>query len=168
MATECYTQLGFGFQPKLVVDFQGGTLTSDAGLVLVREVDEVLGLTHDVAARIGDGRDSRYVTHEMTTLLRQRIYQIAAGYADVNDATTLRHDPTLQLVAGDGGDAALASQPTLSRLENALDWATIRRVSDLGVEWFCAHAFARHAHPREIILDVDSTDDPVHGAQQLA
>lgn len=168
MATECYTQLGFGFQPKLVVDFQGGTLTSDAGLVLVREFDELLGLTTDVSRRISDERDGRYVTHAMTSLLRQRIYQIAAGYEDANDATTLRHDPTFQLIAGEGTDAALASQPTLSRLEAVLAWATIRRLSDLGVDWFCAHAFAPGARPREILLDVDSTDDPVHGAQQLA
>ncbi len=79
MATECYSQLGFGFQPKLVVDFSGGMLTTDAGLVLVREFDQQLGLSADVVGRVADGRDARYVTHDVATLLRQRLYQIVAG-----------------------------------------------------------------------------------------
>jgi hypothetical protein len=82
MATDCYTQLGFGFQPKLVVDFAGGTLTTDAGLLLVREFDEQLGLSADVVSRLTDTRDARYVTHELDALVRQRVYQIGAGYED--------------------------------------------------------------------------------------
>ena len=79
MATECYSQLGFGFQPKLVVDFAGGTLTTDAGLLLVREFDEQLGLSADVVGRLSDTRDARYITHDLDALVRQRLYQIAAG-----------------------------------------------------------------------------------------
>src|SRR5437867_1004898 len=93
MATESYSQFGFGFQPKRVVDFAGGTLTTDAGLLLVREFDEQLGLSADVVSRVTDARDARYVTHDVATLRRQRLYQIAAGYEDVNDADRLRHDP---------------------------------------------------------------------------
>jgi hypothetical protein len=167
MATECYSQLGFGFQPKLVVDFAGGTLTTDAGLLLVREFDEQLGLTADVCGRVADTRDGRYVTHEVPTLLRQRLYQIVAGYEDVNDATRLRHDPAFQVVAGDGR-AALGSQPTLSRLENAIEWPAIQRLARTGVDWFCAHAYGRDEHPADLVLDLDSTDDPTHGTQQLA
>lgn len=167
MATQCYTQLGLGFQPKLRVDFRGGTLTSDAGLVLVREFDDGHQLTADVARRAADGRDARYITHELRTLLRQRIYQIVAGYEDANDADRLRHDPTLQVVAGDGR-TPLGSQPTLSRLENALDWTSLRRLSGVGVDWFCRYAYGPRQEPRELILDVDGTDDPTHGAQQLA
>lgn len=167
MATACYTQLGFGFQPHLTVDFAGGTLTSDAGLVLLREFDAQRGLTADVIGRLTDPRDARYVTHETGVLLRQRLYQIAAGYADANDADRLRHDPTLQVVASDGR-TPLGSQPTLTRLENAVDWSSIRRLRRLGVEWFCAQAFAPGAQPRELILDVDGTDDRTHGTQQLA
>src|SRR6185436_5520939 len=125
MATECYTQFGLGFQPKLVLDFAGGTLTSDGGLVLLREFDDALGLTDAVTARVDDGRDQRYITHEIATLVRQRLYQIAAGYEDVNDATRLRFDPALQIVAGADGAAPLGSQPTLSRLENDLEWLTV-------------------------------------------
>jgi hypothetical protein len=169
MATPCYTQLRFGFQPQLVADFEGGAITSDAGLLLLRDFDEALGLSEAAADRMGaDARDGRYVTHDTLTLLRQRVYQIVAGYADVNDATRARHDPTFQIIAGDGGLAALGSQPTLSRWENAWSWRTVQRLADLGVTWFCAHAFAAGVEPREIILEPDGTDDPAHGAQQLA
>jgi hypothetical protein len=167
MATECYSQLGFRFQPKLVVDFAGGTLTTDAGLVLVREFDAQLGLSADVVARVVDPRDARYVTHDVATLLRQRVFQIVAGYEDVNDADRLRHDPSFQVVAGDGR-APLGSQPTLSRLENAIDWPAIRRLADVGVDWFCAFAYGPDDHPADLVLDLDSTDDPTHGRQQLA
>lgn len=167
MATECYSQLGFGFQPKLVVDFAGGTLTTDAGLLLVREFDEQLGLSAGVVDRITDTRDARYVTHELDALVRQRLYQIAAGYEDVNDADRLRHDPTFQIVAADGR-TTLGSQPTLSRLENAIDWPAIQRLARTGVDWFCAHAYGPDEHPADLILDLDSTDDPTHGTQQLA
>ncbi len=167
MATECYTQLGFRFQPKLVVDFAGGTLTTDAGLLLVREFDQQRGLTDAVVRRITDGRDRRYITHEVGSLLRQRLYQIAAGYEDVNDADRLRHDPTFQVVASDGR-APLGSQPTLSRLENTVEWPSIQRLAAVGVEWFCQHAYGPDEHPPALVLDLDSTADPTHGAQQLA
>jgi hypothetical protein len=167
MATECYSQLGFRFQPKLVVDFAGGAITSDAGLLLVREFDGQCGLTADVARRLTDARDARYLTHDSATLVRQRLYQIAAGYEDANDGDRLRLDPTFQLVAGDGR-APLGSQPTLSRFENDLDWPTIQRLSTVGIDWFCEWAFGPGEQPCELVLDLDSTDDPTHGAQQLA
>lgn len=169
MATPCYTQLRFGFQSKLAVDFAGGTITSDAGLVLLREFDDLLGLTDDLAACLDDDRrDPRYLTHPGATLLRQRVYQIVAGYADANDATQTRHDATFQIVAGDGTPAPLGSQPTLSRWENDASWRAVRRLADRGTRWFCEHAFAPGVAPREIILEPDGTDDPAHGAQQLA
>ena len=168
MAAECYTQLDFGFQPKLCVDFAGGDITSDAGLLLLREFDDVLGLTESMIARLSDERDPRYITHALVVLVRQRLYQIVAGYEDVNDATALRADATFQIVAGRGDAQPLGSQPTLSRWENDLPWAAIQRVQDLGVDWFCEHAFAPRAQPREIILEPDATNDLAHGAQQLA
>lgn len=167
MATECYTQLGFGFQPKLVVDFTGGTLTTDAGLLLVREFDEQLGLSGDVVDRITDTRDARYVTHDLDALVRQRLYQVAAGYEDANDADRLRHDATFQVIAADGR-STLGSQPTLSRLENAIGWPEIHRLARVGIDWFCAYAYGPNEHPADLVLDLDSTDDPTHGNQQLA
>src|SRR4029450_2001861 len=114
MATECYSHLGFGFQPNPVVDFAGGTLTTDAGLLLVREFDAQLRLSADVVSRIADPRDARSITHPLDALVRQRLYQIVAGYEDANDADRLRHDPSFQVVAGDGR-TTLGSQPTLDR-----------------------------------------------------
>jgi hypothetical protein len=99
-------------------------------------------------------------------MLRQRIYQIAAGYQDCDDADLLRNDPTFQTLVGKADP--LASQPTLSRLENHADWPSIRRLSELGLKWFIQHAYTKREVPPEIILDSDSTDDPCHGQQQLA
>ncbi len=167
MATECHTQFGFTFQRKVTAAFDGGEITSDAGLLLVREFDERLGLTAALRAAVADRRDRRYVTHDVLTLLRQRVYQIAAGYEDANDARYLRHDPTLQTVAQRLG-TPLASQPTLSRLENAVEWGTVRRLGRVLRQWFTRHAVARRVPPAELILDIDSTDDPTHGQQQLS
>ena len=113
MADQIVKQLGFGFQPKLRIDFDGGTITSDAGLTLIREFDDRLSLTADVASRISDSRDHRYVRHDMLTLVRQRSYQIVAGYEDANDADRLKDDPTFQTIAS-ASLSRLGSQPTIS------------------------------------------------------
>ena len=167
MATGCHRQFGFGFQPKITAAFDGGEITTEAGLLLVREFDDRLGLTATLSDAVADRRDRRYVTHDVLTLLRQRVYQIAAGYEDANDATFLRHDPTLQTVTRRLG-TPLASQPTLSRLENAVPWDTMRRLGRVLRQWFTRHAVARHQPPAELILDIDSTDDPTHGQQYLS
>jgi len=112
---------------------------------------------------VADPRDRRYVDHELLSLLRQRIYQIAAGYEDANDAGFLRHDPTMQAVAGRMGQA-LASQPTLSRLENAVEWDSIRLLESEGTQWFCHHGRTQG----EIILDMDSTEDRTYGQQAFS
>lgn len=166
MATECHSRSGFVFQRKLSVDFRGGEITGEAGLVLVREFDERLGLTQRLRKLVRDGRDRRYVTHDVLGLLRQRIYQIVAGYEDANDATYLRNDPTMRAVV-ERVESPLASQPTLSRLENDVDWESIRLLENEGLQWFCAVGRGRR-HPEEIILDVDSTEDPTHGQQALS
>jgi len=167
VAAECHSRFGLSFQRKLTLAFDGGEITSDAGLLLVREFDERLGLTAVLRDAVPDPRDRRYVTHDVVTLLRQRLYQIAAGYEDANDATYLRHDPTLQSVAHRLG-VPLGSQPTLSRLENTVPWETIRRLGRVLRQWFTRHAIARRDPPRELVLDVDSTDDPTHGQQVLS
>ncbi len=166
MATECHSRSGFVFQRKLAVDFQGGEITGEAGLVLVREFDERLGLTQRLRKLVRDDRDRRYITHDVLGLLRQRIYQIVAGYEDANDATYLRNDPTMRAVV-QRVESPLASQPTLSRLENDVDWESIRLLENEGMQWFCAVGHGRR-HPEEIVLDVDSTEDPTHGQQALS
>jgi hypothetical protein len=145
------------------VDFNGGAISGDAGLILLREFDARLGLTQGLKRLVCDPRDQRYVDHDLLALLRQRIYQIAAGYEDANDASFLRHDPTMQAVAAQSG-RALASQPTFSRLDNAVDWDSIRLLETEGTEWFCRHGNTQG----EIILDMDSTEDPTHGQQALS
>jgi Transposase DDE domain group 1 len=163
VATRCHSRGGFRFQRKLTVDFDGGAISSDSGVLLVREFDERLKLTERLKQVVRDPRDQRYVAIELLTLLRQRIYQITAGYEDANDATSLRDDPTMRTVSG-RADRALASQPTLSRLENSVDWESIRLLESEGTEWFCHHG----APQGEIILDMDSTEDPTHGQQALS
>lgn len=165
MATQCHRRFEFRFQRKLSINFTGGEITSDPGLVLLREFDERLGLTAKVATLWVDPRDERYTKHRGVELLRQRIYQIAAGYEDANDSNFLRHDATMQLVAGKRAEP-LASQPTMSRLENEAPWESIRLFQHEGTEWFCRHA-AKRGRREEIILDLDSTSDPTHGQQQL-
>jgi len=171
VATECHTRSGFKFQPKLVADFEGGEITGDAGLVALRELDERLGLTRGLGKLVADTRDRRYVSHSVLGLVRQRIYQIAAGYEDANDATFLRNDPALRAVV-DHVDRPLASQPTLSRLENSAGWDSIRLLEREGLEWFCRVGGAiderRRDSTEELILDIDSSEDPTHGQQELA
>ena len=165
MATQCHRRFEFGFQRKLSINFTGGEITSDPGLVLLREFDERLGLTAKVAKLWVDPRDGRYTKHSGVELLRQRIYQIAAGYEDANDSNFLRHDATMQIVAGKSAEP-LASQPTISRLENEAPWESIRLFQNEGTEWFCRYE-AKRGRREEIILDLDSTSDPTHGQQQL-
>lgn len=140
-------------------------LTSDGGLVWLREADEALGLSADLAAAMPDWRRGP-VRHPLAGLLQQRLYQIACGYADQNDATTLRHDPLLKQVCGrlPVSGAALASQPTLSRLENAVDRNACYRLAWALVEIYLRER-ARDGVPTRILLDLDGTDDPVHGDQ---
>jgi hypothetical protein len=164
VATQCHTRFEFRFQRKLSINFCGGEITSDPGLIVLREFDERLRLSAGLAKLWVEPRDERYTKHGGLDLLRQRIYQIAAGYEDANDASFLRHDATLQMVVGNKQEV-LASQPTLSRLENDAPWESIRLLENQGTEWFCRHEAKRGKG--EIILDLDSTSDPTHGQQQL-
>jgi len=168
MATQCCTQLRFGFQAGTTVRFDGGALTSDAGLLLVREFDHRHRLTDDLAGVYDDPRRADRVEHSILGLLRQRVYQIVAGYEDANDSDLLRTDPMLQTVVGQRDlTVPLGSQPTMSRLENGADWGSIERLKRLALEWFLRTRGARPFRD-ELILDVDSTDDPCHGHQQLS
>jgi hypothetical protein len=150
----------------LTVSFDGGRLTSDGGLPWLAEADAALGLCDRLAACIPDWRRGP-VRHSLAAVLRQRIYQIACGYEDQNDATTLRHDPLLKLVCGQLPDsgAPLASQPTLSRLENAIDRHTAEALAEMLVTIYLQER-GRQGPPRRILLDMDGTDDPAHGQQE--
>src|SRR5687768_3603753 len=153
MATECHSQLTLGFQSKIVVDFNGGRITSDSGLLLLRQFDEQLALTQKLRGLLKDQRHPGFIEHHTDQMLCQRIYQIAAGYEDCDDADTLRNDPTFQTLVGKSD--LLASQPTLSRLENHADEQTIERLGAVGLQWFLHHAYRKRETPQEILLDSD-------------
>jgi Transposase DDE domain group 1 len=146
--------------------FDGGRLTSDGGLPWLAQADTALGLCALVAADIPEWR-RRTGQHSRETLVRQRVFQIACGYEDQDDADTLRHDPLLKLVCGrlpDSG-APLASQPTFSRLENAVDRGACYRLAVALGELYLRER-ERDGVPRRILLDLDGTDDPTHGDQE--
>ena len=150
----------------LTVDFLGGRLTSDGGWAWVAEADAELALTPTLAASLSDARRRRG-RHTLQALVRQRIYQIAAGYADQNDADALRTDPLLKLVCGrlpdDGAD--LASQPTFSRFENSCCARDCYRLAAALGELYLRER-ERDGRPTHIVLDLDGTDDPTHGNQE--
>jgi hypothetical protein len=167
MSIQAAQQLHFDFFEPLPVVVQTSTapLSSDAGLLPLRQFDERIGLTRAVAAALHDPRDPELTEHSFLEMVRMRVYGILADYEDQNDHDTLRHDPVFKLIAGRSpGDADLASQPTLSRFENAIDIASLKRLRDVLIDQFIA-SFA--TPPLRLTFDVDAVDDPAHGAQQL-
>jgi hypothetical protein len=150
----------------LTLAFDAGQLTSDGGLIWLAQADDQLRLSAAFAAQIRDWRRGP-VQHPLRLLVRQRILQIACGYEDQDDADTLRRDPLLKLVCGrmPEQDADLASQPTLSRLENAVDRRTCYRLAQALVALYL-HAREHAGVPTHVLLDLDGTDDATHGAQE--
>jgi hypothetical protein len=167
--TECIPQLRLCFHPDLpvVVEFDAPEISSDGGALLLRQVDEHLGLSAGFSACLSEGRERQRVQHSRQEQSRQRIFQIALGYEDCNDADRLRHDPLLKTVCDrtPQDPQGLSSQPTLSRFENAQDGATLRRLLCFFEDRYVNDL---PADTRQIILDIDSTDDETHGAQQLS
>ncbi len=157
----------FDFLPDrpVVLETSDACLCSDAGLLPLRQLDEQLGFTQQFAAALDDPRDPRLVEHTALEMLRARLYGILAGYEDQNDHDALRSDAIFKLVAGRlPTDKDLASQPTLSRFENAVTIPSLKRLRDVLIDQFTA-AFA--TPPRHLLLDLDAVDDPAHGSQQL-
>jgi hypothetical protein len=152
---------------KLSLAFDGGRLSSDAGVLLLRQVERRLGLAERLAGCLRDRRDPLRIEHPLTEMLRLRMLAIAAGYEDADDCDALRHDPAFKLAVGrlPESDPPLCSQPTMSRLENAPSRLEIARLMAAMVDLFCA-SWARP--PGSIVLDIDDTLDRVHGQQQLS
>ena len=149
-------------------DFQGGVLSSDFGALLLRGIDRQIGLTARLAAAMRDKRHPSYIDHPLRDLLAQRVYQLAAGYADANDANSLRRDPLFKLGLERlplATDQDLASAPTFSRLEHSVGRTDLYRLTVALVDHFLA---SYPAPPAAIVLDLDHTDDPTHGQQELA
>jgi hypothetical protein len=161
-------QLSFGFlgSKPVVVEPVEEHLSSDAGLLPIRQFDESLGLTGQFAAALHDARHQPFVDHSQEEMVRMRIYGILAGYADQNDHDQLRYDPVFKLLAGrQPSEGELASQPTLSRFENAIDIPSLKRLQDVLIDQFLA---SFDEPPRRLTFDIDTFDDPTHGQQQLS
>ena len=190
MATDCPQQLtlwDLGKQ-QVTVDFDGGQLVSDAGLLAIRELDKGLGVLSELARRLPDPRAQKYVSHSCEAILTQQVYQILGDYADCNDANRLRDDPLFQTIADVSPDSGqpLASGSTLARFQQAytrrqgelpleerpvlreIDAALTHRLkilNDYLVELFIR---TRRQPPAKVIIDLDPSDDPTHGQQVLA
>lgn len=144
-------------------DFSGGDLSSDGGLLLLRQVDERLGLSRAAAAAIPDPRDPERIRHGLRELLAQRLYGLCCGYEDLNDHKALRDDLLMQTAVG--CDSALASAPTFSRLENRATRAQAVALHGVLIDQFIA---SHDRAPEELVLDIDASDVPLHGAQELS
>ena len=179
MPTHCIPTL-FEFAPvenrSVVASFDGGRITSDAGALLLGAADRVIGLTGRFAACFKDSRNSDFVEHSVQTLVTQRIVGIALGYEDVIDHDELRHDPVMAVLAGKLAArridcAPLAGKSTLNRLELSRPEPTryAKIAADTGaIEALVVDLFldAHTKTPRQITLDLDATDDPLHGQQE--
>ena len=145
---------------KVQAEFSGGDITSDGGVMLLREVDRRLQLTKRIAATLNDPRCPSKTRHSLLHMLRQRVFGLALGYEDLNDHNTLRKDPAIQTAVDQDQD--LASTSTLCRFENWIGPDALRDISRTLIDIFI-ESFDKA--PRELILDFDSTDDAVHGKQ---
>ena len=167
MILQPVVQQSFTFLESLpvVVEVSPTQLSSDGGLLPLREFDQHVGLTSGFAAALEDSRDPGLLSHTVQEMVRSRVYGILAGYEDQNDHDSLRSDPVFKLIAGRSPNGeALASQPTLSRFENDVSIASLKRLRGVFVDQFIA-SFAEP--PRHVTLDFDAVDDAAHGAQQL-
>jgi hypothetical protein len=190
MATGCLEQLTLWDlgQQQVTVDFEGGSLVTDAGLLALRALDRELGVIADLARRFPDPRAQKFITHSREAILTQQVYQILADYADCNDAQQLRHDPLFQTVAdvSPSAERPLASGSTLARFHQAftrreaelpleerevlreVDAAQSQRLkllNDYLPELFIR---TRRQRPASVIIDLDPSDDPTHGQQVLS
>jgi DDE family transposase len=160
------------FAKPLVATFDTPHQSSDGGAILLKAIDDQLGLTTRLAASIPEWRQAGKIEHDLPTLLRQRCFGLACGYADANDAAALKADPIHKLLVGRDpvAGAALASQPTLSRFENIVGPRDLYWLTQTLAEVVIGYHQARLAHTRvrRITIDLDPTDDPTHGQQELA
>jgi hypothetical protein len=153
------------FGTPITIEPSAGQLSGDAGLIPIREFDKRIGLTRANACALDDPRAPDLTEHTFLEMVRSRVYGILAGYEDQNDHDTLRADPVFKLVADRSPeDDDLASQPTLSRFENAISIKSLKRLRDVFLDQFIASFDAPRRH---LTFDLDAVDDPAHGHQQL-
>jgi hypothetical protein len=167
MSLQSVPPLSLDFFPSrpVQIEISSAPLTSDAGLLPIRQFDEQIRLTDQFAAALQDLRDPKFVEQPLLSMVRQRIYGILADYEDQNDHDTLRSDPVFKLIADRlPDDPDLASQPTLSRFENAVSIPDLWRLRDVLLDQFIQ---SFQTPPSHLTFDLDAFDDPAHGDQQL-
>ena len=142
-------------------NFKGGNITSDAGSLLLREIDRHLNLTEQIAGVLPDERNQSQITHSLLSMIRQRVYGLACGYEDLNDHDSMRHDISLQTAVN--STQALASRPTLCRFENSMSSKVLIAVHKI---FFAQFVDSFKSAPEELILDFDATDSILHGDQE--
>lgn len=167
---ECDSQLQYNFysQRPLVVQFSDLELSSDAGILLARQAEEQVQVCQGLAGCIQEWRDPNRITHSLKQLVILRVYQLLGGYEDANDSNLLRHDPIYKIACGRlpiAGQELLASQPTITRLENHVSKREVAAMRSRMVEEFINRY---KVVPEEIVLDIDGWDDPTYGQQQLS
>jgi hypothetical protein len=168
--TECDAELPYDFysQRELVVRFSDLELSSDAGILLARQAEKKVQVCQAIAECIEEWRDPNKITHSLHQLVSQRVYQLVGGYEDANDSNQLRHDPIYKIACERVPVAhaqLLASQPTITRLENQVSKPEVSKMRSRIVEGFIG---SYREAPEEIVLDIDGWDDPTHGQQQLS
>ena len=166
--TDCISQVAFKFQGytrPISVKADAPQLSSDGGALALRRVDERRGVTAPLADLLHDCRDPRRVRHTRLEQLRQRVYQIALGYEDCNDADSLKADVVWQVACSEREPAPLSSQPSLSRFENEVSGAELRA---MWREFERQYVDGLSPSAQLVVLDIDTTDDPTHGQQELA
>ena len=168
--TVCSSDLQYDFySPRsLVVRFSDLELSSDAGILLARQAEERVQVCQALAECIGEWREPNKIIHSLQQLVSQRVYQLVGGYEDANDSNSLRHDPIYKIACGRlpiAQEELLASQPTMTRLENHVSKREVAAMRSCMVQGFIDRY---EVAPDEIVLDIDGWDDPTHGQQQLS
>ena len=168
--TVCNSDLQYDFySPRsLVVQFSGLELSSNAGILLARQAEERVQVCQAIAECIKEWREPSKITHSLQQLVSQRVYQLVGGYEDANDSNTLRHDPIYKIACGRlpvAQGELLASQPTITRLENHVSKREVAAMRTRMVQGFIERY---EVAPDEIVLDINGWDDPTHGQQQLS
>jgi len=149
---------------KVEVNFNGGLITSDAGVLLLRQAEQKIGLLKKLSSCIRDRRHKSYTKHTIETTIKQRVFAIACGYEDVNDHDELRKDPMFKIAVDKNvRDSNLASSPTICRMENSITREELIEMSKIFVENFIE---SFESAPEELILDFDATDTKLHGNQE--
>jgi hypothetical protein len=169
LKTVCNKELKISstFNKQIIYNFNGGNITQDGGLPLIRQIDEKINVVESICNVIKDKRNPEKIEHPLINLVRQKLYQIVCGYEDDNDADKLRKDPIFKTVIDrlPESDQDLASQPTFCRLENSITKQDIFKLTEELARLY-AKRKVRKGIPKKIIIDIDPTDDPTHGNQQ--